>query len=147
MQVGRLSRSESAAFRARRLGIAEQARGLVPFLTAAENVEEALAIRGLSREPARARAASALDRVGVGHVANRRPDELSAGERTRVAIARAIASGPELLLLDEPTATLDRASASRVAELAAELGNTMTVVAATHDRALIEASSSEIALG
>jgi ABC-type lipoprotein export system ATPase subunit len=142
-----------AAFRARRIGIAEQARGLVGFLDLRENVELALAIRNGSGDDdaddrsRRERAQAALDRLGIGHLSGRRPWQISAGERTRAAIARAVVADPELLILDEPTATLDRANARVVADLLVELGRSLTVIAATHDPALIDASESRLVLG
>jgi ABC-type lipoprotein export system ATPase subunit len=156
--VGSLDRESLARFRAERVGIAEQARGLVPFLTALENVALGYTIRReaagaggprVSRsvsEEAPPAARQALARLGIVHLEASRPDDLSAGERTRVAIARAIVGEPALLLLDEPTATLDRANARRVAALLRRLGNELTVVAATHDEALIEAASERLDL-
>ena len=133
-----LDREGRARFRAGRLGIVDQGRGLTPFLTAHENVALVLAIHGRDPTTASERALVALDAVGMRELADRRPGSLSAGERTRVSIARALASEPELILLDEPTATLDRANADRMGELLAGLAGPRTIVAATHDRALID---------
>ena len=133
-----LDREGRARFRAGRLGIVDQGRGLTPFLTARENVALVLAIHGRDPTTASERALVALDAVGMRELADRRPGSLSAGERTRVSIARALASEPELILLDEPTATLDRANADRMGELLAGLAGPRTIVAATHDRALID---------
>jgi ABC-type lipoprotein export system ATPase subunit len=133
-----LDREGRARFRARRLGIVDQGRGLTPFLTSVENVALVLAIHGWDPATAREHALAALEAVGLAALADRQPRSLSAGERTRVSIARALASEPELILLDEPTATLDRASADRIGELLAGLAGPRTIVAATHDRALMD---------
>jgi ABC-type lipoprotein export system ATPase subunit len=148
-----LDREALAAIRGREIGIAEQARGLVPFLDVRENVALATA---LHESPAGATDHGAsdaadpvdaiLDRVGIAHLARRQPTELSAGERTRTAIARALVTRPRLLLLDEPSATLDRVNAARIAELLAELGRELTVVVATHDPALIAIARQRIEL-
>jgi len=125
---------------------ADQVRDLVPFLTASENVELGLAIRGVDPDDARPRAIEALEAVGLGEHLDRAPDGLSAGERLRVALARALAAGPDLLILDEPTAALDRAGARAVARLLAGLDGRVTVLATTHDPALIEAASDRLDL-
>jgi ABC-type lipoprotein export system ATPase subunit len=139
-----LDREALAAVRSRETGIAEQARGLIPFLDVRENVELAYALRGEPADPAGT--ATLLDRVGIGSLATRRPADLSAGERTRAAIARALVTRPRLLLLDEPTATLDRVNAAHVGALLAELGRELTVVVATHDPALIAIATARIDL-
>jgi len=87
-----------------------------------------------------------LESVGVAALADRPPGELSAGERTRVAIARALVTRPRLLLLDEPSATLDRVNAAHVAALLDELTRDVTIVVATHDPALIDIASNRIDL-
>ncbi len=144
--MAELDRDARARFRATRLGVVDQGRGLTPFLTALENVELALAIHG--REPAgrRERARAALGAVGLEELGDRRPASLSAGERTRVSIARALATEPELILLDEPTATLDRGNAARIGGLLAGLAGPRTIVAATHDRALMDRADDRYAL-
>jgi ABC-type lipoprotein export system ATPase subunit len=141
-----LDRDGLARLRAARIGIVDQVRDLVPFLTARENVELGLAIRGVDPDDARRRAVEALEAVGLGEYLERAPDGLSAGERLRVALARALAAGPDLLILDEPTAALDRAGARAVARLLAGLDGRVTVLATTHDPALIEAASDRLDL-
>jgi len=143
--LGDLDREALAALRGREVGIAEQARGLVPFLDVRENVELAVALRGVAG-PGRDAVAAVLESVGIGALAGRLPGELSAGERTRVAIARALVTRPRLLLLDEPSATLDRVNAARIATLLDELAHDVTIVVATHDPALIGIASGRIDL-
>ena len=144
--LSKLDRDGLAHLRAGRIGIVDQVRDLVAFLTARENVELGLAIRGIDPDDARVRAVEALEAVGLGEYLDRAPDGLSAGERLRVALARALAAGPDLLILDEPTAALDRAGARAVARLLAELDGRVTVLATTHDPALIEAASDRLDL-
>jgi ABC-type lipoprotein export system ATPase subunit len=142
-----LDRDALARFRAARIGIVDQVRDLVPFLSALENVELRLAIGGQHGHAARDRALAALERVGLGGHAGRAPDGLSAGERLRVALARAMAGVPDLLVLDEPTAALDRSGARAVARLLADLDDgRVTILATTHDPALIEAASDRLDL-
>jgi ABC-type lipoprotein export system ATPase subunit len=139
-RISALDRDARARFRAESIGLVSQEGGLVPFLTAAENVELGLSLRGLGAEEARARASEALASVGLAAVAGRRVSDLSSGQRERVAVARAVAGRPALLVADEPTARLDQANALAVARLllglARETGT--AVVCATHDPLLIE---------
>jgi ABC-type lipoprotein export system ATPase subunit len=112
----------------------------VPFLTAAENVELGLSLRGVEAEEARGRAAEALAAVQLAGSAGRRVSDLSSGQSERVAVARAVAARPALLLADEPTARLDQANALAVARLLLGLARETgaAVVCATHDPLLIE---------
>jgi ABC-type lipoprotein export system ATPase subunit len=145
--VAALDREALARLRAERIGIVDQIRDLVPFLSALENVELGLAIRGRDGADSRDRSMAALERVGLGDLAGRGPDGLSSGERLRVAIARAIVAEPELLVLDEPTAALDRAGAHAVADLLGGFdGDLVTILATTHDPALIDAASDRLDL-
>ena len=131
-----LDRAERAAFRREHIGYVGQQAGLVGSLSARENVELALALRGL---PAAA-AGETLASVGLTDRADQRVSRLSTGEQGRVAIARALASRPQLLLADEPTSRLDQANALAVGTLfvtlAREFGT--AVVCATHDPLLID---------
>ena len=147
--LGGLDREALARFRGRHVAICPQAPRLVPFLTVLENVELGLAIRGAIPDEGqrRLRALEALGEVGLGALAEAEPETLSGGERARVAIARAIAPRPDLLLLDEPTAALDRASAASLIRLLASLDRAeVTMIVATHDRDLVAAASDRLDL-
>ena len=111
--LGELDRSERAALRRRHIALVTQEPGLVPYLSALENVELGLALRGTAGADAR----EALAAVGLAERADHEVARLSAGERQRVAIARALAADVDLILLDEPTARLDEANARSVAAL------------------------------
>ena len=148
-RISSLDRSQRAAFRRDHVGVVGQDARLVEFLTAAENVELGLSLRGVPSEETVVPARDALEAVGLPDLADRRANELSAGERGRVAIARAIAVRPAVLLADEPTARLDEANARAVAELLARLARESgtAVVCATHDVAVIDQADAELALG
>jgi putative ABC transport system ATP-binding protein len=119
---------------ARRFGVVLQGYGLVPVLTAAENVELPLQLRGLPPREVRDRAHGLLEELGLARAADRLVEELSGGQQQRVAVARALAPRPDVLVADEPTAELDRDWRSVVMALlrdAADVG--VAVVLATHD--------------
>jgi len=145
--LGSLDRADVAAVRRRHIGLVTQEPGLVPHLTAYENVELGLHVRGVDGGR-RERTLDALARVGLDHRLHHRADRLSAGERQRVAIARAVAVAPSILLADEPTARLDEATARAVAALLADLARTTgaAVVCATHDETLIDHAGKVLAL-
>ena len=141
-----LDRAGRAGLRRAKIAYVGQQAGLVPHLSALENVELTLALRGV--EEGRFAALEALDSVGLAERATQRVGRLSQGERARVAIARAIASRPAVLLADEPTSRLDGANAISVAILLAQLARTTgaAVVCATHDPLVIEQAESQISL-
>ncbi len=138
-----LDRAQRARFRRDHIGLVTQEPGLVPFLTARENVELGLALRSRDGD-----ALEALAAVGLRELADRRVERLSAGERQRVAIARATAPRPALLLADEPTARLDQANALAVARLFVRLARETgaAVVCATHDAAVISEADDRLEL-
>ena len=113
----------------------QTARNLLPYLTAAQNVDLPMRLAGSGRKPRRARTAELLDALEVGHCARRRPDQMSGGEQQRVAIATAIANKPSLLLADEPTGELDSVTAESVftALKTANVDLGVTVLIVTHD--------------
>ena len=130
--------SERAALRARRIGIVLQRSNLVPFLTAAENVELALRLAAGRGPGRRGRARSLLAELGVGDRADHRPQQLSGGETQRVAVAVALANDPDLLLADEVTGELDSAHAEQVLGVIFDAWRErgLTVLFVTHSREL-----------
>ncbi|HET7806956.1 MAG TPA: ATP-binding cassette domain-containing protein, partial [Gaiellaceae bacterium] len=142
-EVQALDRAARAELRRREVALVPQQSGLVPFLSARENVELGLEIRGLAADPHEPLAA-----VGLSERAGQRVSRLSAGEQVRVAIARALAVRPSLLLVDEPTARLDQANALRLAALLTTLARESgaAVVCATHDPVVIEQADGRLSL-
>jgi len=124
-----------------------QTYGLVPSLTAEENVAIALRATGVEPREASRRALAALDRVAVGDLAERMVSELSGGQLQRVAVARALAVEPEVLLADEPTSELDEKNRDLVvAEIRAEADRGAVVVLATHDPEVADQCDTELHL-
>lgn len=137
------SEGQLVELRRTRIGFVFQSFGLIPLLSAYENVELPLHIGGASWRERRQRATEALELVGLGSRTNHRPYELSGGEQQRVAIARALVTGPSVLFADEPTGELDSVTGITIAtilrDIARERG--VTVITATHDLSLAEMCS------
>jgi putative ABC transport system ATP-binding protein len=145
--VATLSAPEMAQLRNETIGFVFQAFHLLPRTSALDNVALPLVYRGLSARERRRRAASTLERVGLAHRVNHRPNQLSGGEQQRVAIARALVTEPTVLLADEPTGNLDSATGQAVLELLEQLNNEgVALVMVTHDRDIATRAHRQIAM-
>lgn len=135
VHLNELSESELSDLRLSKMGFVFQAYNLIPVLSASENVEFILQLQGLPAAERAERAQAALDALGIGELAHRRPGELSGGQQQRVAVARAIVTEPVLLLADEPSANLDSNTTEELLALLRSLNETrgVTILAATHD--------------
>ncbi len=137
LDISHASAGQRAMLRRREIGIVFQRDELDPLLTAEENVALPLQLDGMSTRQARGAARKALDRCGVAELAARVPAQLSGGQRQRVAIARAVVGDRRLIVADEPTASVDTATARAIVELLADLASDgVGVLMTTHDSRL-----------
>jgi len=135
--VTTLSPEEQARVRSQRIGFVFQSFHLVPRLTAAENIALPMTLAGIPPDERQRRVTRALSDYGLANRASHRPNELSGGQRQRVAIARATIMQPAMILADEPTGNLDRATGEDVMRLLEELnGHGVTLIIVTHDLVL-----------
>ena len=136
--LSRLSEKELVSLRRHGIGFIFQSFGLIPLLSAFENVELPLHISGVPWRERRRRALETLEMVGLGPRAKHRPYELSGGEQQRVAIARALVTGPEVVFADEPTGELDSVTAVTISAILKDITRQrdVTVIVATHDPTL-----------
>ncbi len=138
--VSSKSRRELADIRLRKIGFVFQAYNLNPVLSALENVEFTMMLRGIDAAERKRRGLALLEELGIVGLANKRPNEMSGGQQQRVAIARAISNDPRLVLADEPTANLDSETAVKLLELMERLNHHdgITFVFSSHDPQVIE---------
>ena len=139
-EIGQLSDHERTRIRRKNMGFIFQSFGLLPLMSAAENVEFGLRLSGVPAAEWRERVRESLDFVGLSKRAHHRPFEMSGGEQQRCAIARAVANRPTLLLADEPTAELDSKTGLQISRLFRQLVDegAMSIVMTTHDPGVME---------
>ena len=144
--VASASQDELADLRNRQIGFVFQSFNLIPRTSAMENVQLPLFYRGLSLREQRARAADALDRVGLAGRDQHFPSQLSGGQQQRVAIARALVTDPAVLLADEPTGNLDTESSREIMAILADLNRRdgLTILVVTHDSDVAAYTSREL---
>ncbi len=132
--------------RLKKIGFIFQTFNLIPVLTAFENIELPLLFKGYDQKTIKDLAGKYLERVGLSDKRDQMPSTLSGGQRQRLAIARALAGSPSLIVADEPTASLDRKNATSIIELLRELNGefAVTVVLASHDPMVIEHSKTKL---
>ncbi|MFQ6046278.1 MAG: ABC transporter ATP-binding protein [Gemmatimonadales bacterium] len=138
--LSEMSERDLARLRLERIGFVFQAYNLLPVLTALENAEFPLLLRGVSVEERRRRVTELFGRIGMSGLEDRYPRKLSGGQQQRIAVARAVVGDPALVLADEPTANLDTATSEALLDVMVRLNEELgtTFVFATHDSRLIE---------
>ena len=138
--LGAMSESDLAGMRLHRVGFVFQSYNLIPVLSAEENVEYVMLLQGVGARERREKARAILDDVGLQGLYDRRPAELSGGQQQRVAVARAVVSGPSIVLADEPTANLDSATGRSLMDMmrAMNVSKGVTFVFSTHDRMVMD---------
>jgi putative ABC transport system ATP-binding protein len=145
LDITRMSESRLAAIRNARIGMVFQSFNLIPTLTALENVEVPLYVGKHPGKPA-ARAKEMLGLVGLSHRLRNKPSQLSGGEQQRVAVARALATNPTIVVMDEPTGNLDKQNGDNVLAMIRDLRQATgtTFVIATHDTAIAQSADRAI---
>jgi putative ABC transport system ATP-binding protein len=146
--ISKFNDNELIDFRLKHIGFVFQAYNLIPVLTAEENVEFIMLLQKQIEKDRKERTAELLTKVGLKDQMNRRPSELSGGQQQRVAVARALASKPEFILADEPTANLDSHSTATLLDMMAEMNEKegATFVFSTHDQRVIDKAKRVITL-
>lgn len=139
-EVGGWKQKQLAAIRLAHIGFVFQGFNLFPTLTAGENIELMLDLKGIRGDAAKTRTRQLLEQVSIGEKYNSFPADLSGGQKQRVAIARALAGDPDIVLADEPTAALDSKTGRNVMQMVGELAHKSgrAVVIVTHDSRLLE---------
>lgn len=138
--IAEMSGNELSDFRRDHIGFIFQSYNLIPVLSAEENIEYIMLLQGLSSIERKKRVEKMLSMVGLEGLGDRRPNQLSGGQQQRVAVARAMASGPDIILADEPTANLDSKTGISLLEMMRELNTEqgMTFIFSTHDDKIME---------
>ena len=146
--VSSISEGEATNIRKTRIGFIFQTFNLIPVLTAFENIELPLILKGKTEEDREERTKRILKEAGISDIAAHRPDELSGGQRQRVAIARALVSGPDIVFADEPTANLDSETGLQIIKIMQTLNKMegVTFVFSTHDPRLFKIADRKIEL-
>ncbi len=146
--VSRLSDDELSDLRLKTIGFVFQAYNLIPTLTAQENIELPMILLGRSKADREARAMELLRLVGLEKRSKNKPDQLSGGEQQRIAIARALANQPRILLADEPTGNLDSQSSEHVFELLKRINTELgvTIIVVSHDPEFLQHSKRGVVL-
>jgi putative ABC transport system ATP-binding protein len=141
-RISSLKSHIAARLRCRKIGYIFQSYNLIPVLTALDNVALPSLLLGLPQAQARERAATQLERVGLGDRLHHRPDELSGGQQQRVAIARAFVNDPVIILADEPTGNLDLHTGEEIINKLSALSreSNVTIISATHDHKMLSVS-------
>ena len=143
-----MSEKKLIDFRLHHIGFVFQAYNLIPVLSALENVSFILQMQGLPTKECEARGKQLLEQVGLTDKMDKRPSELSGGQQQRVAVARALASKPNFVLADEPTANLDSSSAGGLLDLMLELNKKeeTTFIFSTHDQRVVDRAKRVVTL-
>lgn len=137
-----MSESQQAWFRCNHIGYIFQTFNLIQVMSALQNVTLPMTFQGISKEEADKRGTAILEKVGLGHRIHHKPFELSGGQMQRVAVARALANTPTVILADEPTGNLDTKTGNEIIDLLKELNeeNGVTVICSTHDPKMLRRS-------
>lgn len=148
VNLTRLGEHELSKERLNNIGFVFQAYNLIPVLTAKENIEYIMTLQGWKKKEREARVHEVAKELGIDDLLDKRPDQLSGGQQQRVAVARAVASNPQLILADEPTANLDSKNAGDLMELMKKMNEMedVTIVFSSHDPMVIAKAKRSIVL-